>query len=393
MKDIVRSAWMRLLLLVAGLLLFVWLLLAVRQVLTPFAVAFALAYFLNPLANALERILQRGIERSRLLRGWLHPRSAAVGIIAGLVLVVVVVLILFVVPTVMQQLVDTAKKLPDWARTIRAKVEPAIQRLNLRYPEQAEQVRVRLTEFVQTHLPQILSPITHALQAAFSSVLSLVLSILNLVVIPVFAFYLLHDMNQIRDGARELVPERHRAYVYSRARQVDSLLSAFARGQIAVCLILGTFYAIALSFCNVPMGFLVGYVVAFFNLIPFMSTVLGLPLTLLLKFVEDQSLSGLLAVTAVFAVGQFVEGNFITPRIVGTKLGLHAVVMMLAVLVGGTLFGFVGMLIAVPVTAALSVFWADLRELYMQSEFYRAETTEPPQAPPPPPPVTPAPPV
>jgi predicted PurR-regulated permease PerM len=178
-------------------------------------------------------------------------------------------------------------------------------------------------------------------------------------------------MNLIREGVKELVPVRHRPYVYSRFGEVDRLLSAFARGQVTVCLILGTYYAIALTACGVPMGLLVGFVVGFFNLVPFMSYLLGLPLTLGLSWVDDQSVPRLIAVAALFTLGQFVEGNFITPKVVGESLGLHAVVIMLAVLAGGTLFGFIGMLLAVPVTAALSVFWKDLRDAYLRSDFYR----------------------
>ena len=198
------------------------------------------------------------------------------------------------------------------------------------------------------------------------------LSVLNLLIVPVFAVYLLYDMNHINAGMKELVPHRHRAYVYSRFGQVDRLLSAFARGQITVCLILGAFYAVGLTACGVPMGLLVGFVIGFFNLVPFMSHVLGLPLALLLSWLDDQSPQRLLAVAVIFVFGQFVEGNFITPRIVGQSLGLHAVIVMLAVLVGGTLFGLVGMLVAVPLTAVLSVFWDDLRALYLRSDFYRS---------------------
>jgi predicted PurR-regulated permease PerM len=119
------------------------------------------------------------------------------------------------------------------------------------------------------------------------------------------------------------------------------------------------------------MGLLVGLVIGFFNIVPFMSYVLGLPLALTLTWVDSQSLTHLIVVAAVFTFGQFVEGNFITPKIVGESLGLHAVVIMLAVLAGGTLFGFIGMLLAVPVTACLSVFWKDLRDAYLRSGFYR----------------------
>jgi predicted PurR-regulated permease PerM len=222
----------------------------------------------------------------------------------------------------------------------------------------------------------MVSPLTRGLASAFSSLLSFVLTVLNLVIIPVFAFYLLYDMNQIKAGAQDLVPLRFRPYAFSRAAQIDKLLSAFARGQVTVCLMLGAFYSVGLTLCGVPMGLVVGFVIGLFNLIPFMSYILGLPLALLLSWVDDQSGHALLAVLAVFAVGQFVEGNFVTPRIVGQSLGLHAVVIMLAVLVGGTVFGFIGMLLAVPVTAALSVFWYDLRDLYLRSAFYRGPAAE-----------------
>jgi predicted PurR-regulated permease PerM len=219
----------------------------------------------------------------------------------------------------------------------------------------------------------VIGRVTQFVQKTLLNILSVAVGAFNLVIVPIFAVYLLYDMNHIRAETAELVPLRYRSYVYSRLREVDRLLSAFVRGQVTVCLILGTFYAIGLTACGVPMGLLVGMGIGFFNMIPFMSTVLGLPLAVTLSLIDDQSLRAALAVAAVFIFGQFVEGNFITPRIVGRGLGLHAVVIMLAVLVGGSLFGFMGMLVAVPITAALSVFWADLRDFYLRSDFYRGD--------------------
>jgi len=334
-------------------------------------VAFAVAYFLNPPVNALERFFDRALARSGRLRGRIDPRALAVVLLTLVVVTVVALVLAFVVPAAYHQIAEAVAKLPAYMATLRAKVEPVYQRLNLRYPEQTEEVRQRIEEAVRDNAPQLLAPLTRAVHAAFSSLLGFVLAVLNLLVIPVFVLYLLYDMNHIRIGIAELVPNRHRPYVYSRAAEVDRLLSAFARGQVTVCLILGVFYAVALTACGVPMGLLVGLIIGFFNLIPFMSHVIGLPLALALSWIDDQSLARLAVVAGVFLFGQFVEGNFITPRIVGSSLGLHAVVVMLAVLVGGTFFGLIGMLIAVPVTAALSVFWADLRTLYLRSEFYR----------------------
>jgi predicted PurR-regulated permease PerM len=344
----------------------VWAVIRLQGILTSFAVAFVLAYFLNPATNALERIYAQVFRRFR----WIGPRAVAVGtIFVGLVLVVVLVA-LIVVPTVYRQVTETAAKVPAYVEKIRAEIEPAIQRLNLRYPKEFEETRQRLIEAVRSHIPEIVAPIPGIVGAAFSSVLAFVLTILSLLVIPVFAAYLLYDMNAICAGIASLVPDRYRDYAYSRTRAVSRLISAFVRGQVTVCLILGSFYAVALTACGVPMGLAVGFLVGFFNLIPNMSTLVGLPLVLTLSWLDDQSWRTLLVLTGLFFFGQIVEGNFITPRIVGQRVGLHAVVIMLAALVGGTLFGFIGMVVAVPVTAALSVFWADAKAWYLASDFF-----------------------
>jgi predicted PurR-regulated permease PerM len=363
--------WLRGLAAIGLVLLVLWGLGLLWPVLSPFGAALAIAYFLNPLANALERFADRDLGRRPWLRARLDPRAVAVALLCAFVVLVLAVLLLVAIPKAWEQARDAAASVPRWAAVVRAKAEPLLAELNLRYPEEVQQARERALEALRANAPQILTPVTHAIQQAFSSALSLVLTVLNLMVVPVFAVYLLYDMNRIQEGLRELCPHRLRPYLFSRLGEIDRLLSAFVRGQITVCLILGSFYGAGLSACGVPLGLLTGLVIGFFNLIPFMSYVFGLPLALTLSWVDDQSPERLLAVAAVFTFGQFVEGNFITPRIVGSSLGLHAVVIMLAVFAGGSLFGFLGMLLAVPVTAALSVFWRDLREWYLGSDFYR----------------------
>lgn len=368
MTDLVRRRAVRLVAVLVGLGLFLWAFRAVAPILTPFFVAFAIAYFLNPPVSALERSFERRLPPA--LRARVGPRTLAVGLLVATVTVALTGAVLFVVPVVADQLKAAAAKAPAYVTTLRARIEPLYQRLNLRYPEETAEARERIVEAVKNHLPELVGPVTRVVQGMFSSALSFVLTILNLVVIPVFAVYLLFDMNHIQQGLKELVPWRLRPYVYSRFGEVGRLLAAFVRGQVTVCLILGLFYAIGLSLVGVPMGLVVGFVIGFFNIIPFMSYVLGLPLALALSWVDDPSLTRLVVVAAIFSFGQFAEGNFISPRIVGESLGLHAVVVMLAVLVGGTLFGFPGMILAVPTTAALSVFWADLKAAYLRSAFY-----------------------
>ncbi len=370
MREALRSPWLRLLLAVAAIVLAGWCFAQVAGVLTPFAIAFTLAYFLNPLVNAMEDGFTRRLEKRPWLRARLDPRTLAVGVLCALALGAILVAVALVVPAAWRQASEAGSKLPEYVQRARHKLEPIYERLNLKYPDQAEEVRARLEATLRENTLDIVKPVTHAVQAAFSSVMGFVLSILSLVVVPVFAVYLLYDMNRIAGGAKNLVPNRFQAYVYSRFAAVDRLLSAFVRGQITVCLILGGFYAVSLTACGVPMGLIVGFVIGFFNLIPFMSHVLGLPLALALSWLDDQSPERLMAVAAFFVFGQFVEGNFISPKVVGESVGLHAVVIMLAVLLGGTLFGLIGMLVAVPLTAALSVFWTDLKNAYLSSDFF-----------------------
>jgi predicted PurR-regulated permease PerM len=370
--DVLRRPLVRLAVILALVALFFWAVYALRDVLTPFAVAFGLAYFLNPVVNGLERAFARaGLGGVTGIRARIAPRTAAVGVLVVGLLVVLAVAVMLVVPGLVRQATELAANLPGYLQSLRDRGGPLYADLEARYPQQVEAARQRLTEAARTALPSMLAPVWRAVGAAFSSVMGFVLALLDLVIIPVFAVYLLFDMNRIKAGAAALVPHRLRPYVYSRLQKVDRLLAAFVRGQVTVALLLGVFYAVALTFCGVPMGLLVGFVIGLFNLIPFMSTVLGLPLALVLSWVDDRSLPTLAVVFAVFAFGQFVEGNFISPRIVGQSVGLHAVVIMLAVLVGGKLFGLVGMFIAVPLTASLSVFWTDLRDWYMASDFYR----------------------
>jgi predicted PurR-regulated permease PerM len=362
-SQILRNPWVRLIAALAAIVLLLRGLEALREVLTPFVIAFALAYFLNPVVTGLERTLARG--------GRMHPRTAAVMLIAVLVLLAIVCVVMFVVPAVYHQVSEAIARLPDWVRALRGRLEPLYQRLNLQYPEQTEEMRQRLIAALHDKVPGIVAPVTHAATRAFTSLLGFVLAILHLLVIPVFTLYLLHDMNQIQSGLAELVPPRHRPYAYSRLREMDGRLSAFARGLVTLCLVMGSFYAISFTLLGVPMGLLVGFVMGFFHLIPFMAGAVGLPIVLLLSYVDDQSARRLVVIAVLFAVSNLLEHNVLSPRLVGHRIGLHPVVVILAVLVGGTAFGFFGMLVALPVTAALSVFWGDLRDAYLASAFYR----------------------
>jgi predicted PurR-regulated permease PerM len=367
---VLKNPWIRLLLLLIGVVLLLGLLHALQAVLISFGLGFALAYFLNPGVNFLERGFRSALGNIPLVGKRVRPRFLAVTVLTVVFLLAVAAFVFLVVPAAVDQVKDTVHRFPQWADTLKGKVDPLIQDLNIHYPDEVAMVRERLREEVRQRLPNLVTPLGMIVGQIFSSTLALVLFLIHVVVIPVFAFYLLSDMNEIQERWKVLVPLRHRDWVVTRVREIDRLLSAFIQGQLVVCFIMGIFYGVALTFLRVPMGLVVGFVTSFFSLVPYMATVVGLPLVVILSLLDQHSGAAAARVAAVYILGHVVEGHFITPRIMGGRLGLHPVVVMLAVLVWGTLLGFVGMLIAVPVTAALSVFWGDLKEAYKRSAFY-----------------------
>ena len=269
--------------------------------------------------------------------------------LAVVALLVFLAVVLFVIPALYHQLAEAVAKVPDYLNSLRARLDPMIERLNMRFPQESAEVRTRFQELVRTHMLDVGNRVSDLLGATFVSAFTLLLAVLHLLIVPVFGIFLLFDMNHIKDGAIDWVPPRFRDYVATRLGQVDTVLGAFVRGLVTVCAIMGTIYAVGFTIIGVPMGLLVGVAVGFFNVVPFMSYALGMPLALLLSWLDDQNPQRLLAVFAICSVGQFVEANWITPKVVGDKLGVHAVIILLAVLIGGSLFGVLGMLLALPV--------------------------------------------
>jgi predicted PurR-regulated permease PerM len=363
------NPWVRLVLLVAAAVGVLWILGTLREILTSFALGFALAYFLNPAVNALEGTIKAASGRVPFL-AW-HARSLAIGLLAVVMLVAVVLFLVVAVPAAIEQVKRAGTRVPEWADTIKSKVTPLVRDLNLQYPDEVEALRERALDEVKKQLPGLVKPMGAVVGRVFSSGFGIAMFLLHALVVPVFALYLMSDMNEIQQRWRDLVPPRHREYVFTRMGQVDRLLGAFVRGQLLVCFLMGIFYGLALTLCGLPMGLLVGFGTSFFSLVPYMSTVVGLPLVVVLSLVDQQSGAATLSVVAVYILGHLLEGHFITPKLMSGQLGLHPVVVLLAILVWGTLLGFVGMLIAVPVTAVLSVFEEDLRQVYLKSGFYR----------------------
>ena len=320
------------------------------NVLLPFLLGGAIAYFLDPLADRLERI-----GASRVL---------ATMIITLIGLLVFVLMALLVVPLLVNQSLSLIDAAPEYARNFTAFLTEKFPSLL----DEGSTLRQSITTIGET----VQSKGGELLNTALASAVSLLNVALLLVIVPVVSVYLLLDWDRMVARIDGLLPRDHAPVIRQLARDIDATLASFIRGMGTVCLILGTYYAIALMLVGLQFGLVVGFIAGLVTFIPYLGALIGGALAIglaLFQFWGDWLSLGLVAL--IFVVGQVVEGNFLTPKLVGNSVGLHPVWLILALSVFGTLFGFVGMLVAVPLAAALGVVARFAVDRYKDSLLYR----------------------
>ena len=340
---------------IAALAFFVAFLYVFSSVLLPFVAGMALAYFLDPVADRLERL--------GLSRMW-----ATVAILVAFVLVFVLSL-LIVIPALVHQFAGFMERFPDYVARLQDLVGRLAEgRIGQLFNASQDQLKENLGNFVSQGAKWaggILSSLWSGGQA-LADVLSL------FVVTPVVAFYLLYDWDRMIAKVDSWLPRDHAPTVRRLATEINVTLADFVRGQGSMCLVLGIYYAAALTLAGLNFGLLIGLVVGLISFIPYVGATIGLIASVgvaLVQFWPDWLWIGLIA--GIFFFGQFLEGYVLQPKLVGHSIGLHPVVLMFALFAFGALFGFVGMLIAVPTTAALRVLAKFGLDQYLKSPLYR----------------------
>jgi len=320
------------------------------DVLLPFLVGGAIAYFLDPVADRLERL---GLSR-----------VAATVLISLIALFAVIMLVLAVIPTLVNQTTALVNAAPDISRRMQAF-------LLEQFPELADS-----TSTIRQTLAEIGAAIQakggELVQGVLSSALGVISVVVFIVVVPVVAFYLLLDWDHMIARIDAMLPRDHAPTVRRLAGEIDAVLAGFVRGQVTVCAALGTFYSIALALAGLQFGLVVGAIAGAITFIPYVGSLVGGALAVglaLVQFWGDWVQIGIIA--AIFGVGQFVEGNILTPKLVGESVGLHPVWLLFALSAFGAVFGFVGMLIAVPVAAMIGVLMRFGVEKYQASLLYQ----------------------
>lgn len=339
----------------AGLILLLIALYLLSGILLPFIAGIAVAYFLDPIADRLQR--------------WRVPRGLAAALVLGVFFLLGVAAALLVVPVLQQQIFGLAARLPGYVAALRENVLPVLAELLARAG----------TDFHDDSLRQAMGGVTaevagfvrRLLGGVWDSGVAIVNLLSLLFITPIVAFYLLRDWDLIVARLDGWLPRQHRETVRGLAGDIDAVMAGFIRGQGTVCLILGVFYASALSLAGLDFGLIIGIIAGLVSFIPFVGAIVGLLLSTvqaLVQFWPDFVQIGI--IIAIFVAGQVLEGNFLTPRLLGNRVGLHPVWVMFGLLAGGALFGFVGVLLAVPLTAGIGVVARFLLQRYKASRLY-----------------------
>ena len=331
------------------LLIFLWLL---GDILLPFVLGAAIAYLLDPIVDRLERL--------------------GTGRVLGTILIlmaaffVLFFIFLLLIPLVIDQFRLLAAAAPDLVTSVQTLVLNQIASIS---PE---------SEALNSTLSKLSTMAQEKLGIIFGSVMASAISLIDIIMLmvitPVVAVYLLVDWDRILEKINELLPLDHASVVRSLASEIDSTLSAFVRGMIAVCLVLGIYYATALSLIGLEFGLIIGFIAGLVSFIPYVGALLGGVLAIglaLIQFWGDFELVAL--VVGVFIVGQIFEGNILTPKLVGNSVGLHPVSLILALSLFGAFFGFIGLLLAVPLAASAGVILRFFIKKYKMSRLFLGE--------------------
>jgi predicted PurR-regulated permease PerM len=344
-----RNTWFWLI----GLALFFLALWLLSAILLPFVAGIAIAYFLNPLVNRLEHL---GV-----------PRALAAFLVLALFLTLLVLVIMLVVPILEAQVLDLAGRLPTLLAAARREAETLMEMAQQRLtPEDFTKLR----DAVGSKLADMFA----VLGTVFRDVVTRGVALANLLslvfVTPVVSYFLLRDWNRILARLDSWLPRAQAATIREQAERIDEILSAYLRGQLSVCVLLGIYYAVGLTALGLNFGSVIGLLIGVLAFIPYVGFAVGFVLAMLLALTQFSDQHYVLYVAVLFVVGVTVEGNILTPKLVGERVQLHPVWVIFALLSFGTLFGLLGVLIAVPIAAIMGVLVRFGLSRYLASPLY-----------------------
>lgn len=347
MTDSVKWLWL------SGAVLALVLLYLLAPILTPFMVAAILAYMGDPLADRLEK--------RRL------SRTVAVIVVFFVIGLTLVLLLGLVLPMLERQIKVLSSATPHYIDTIQHQFLPWLQQS---FGIELQLDSVQLKQSVTAHWREAGGVMGTLMSSLTRSGIAILGWLANLLLIPVVTFYLLRDWDILVARIHEMLPRRFEPIIVQLAKSSDDVLGAFFRGQLLVMLALAVFYSIGLGFAGLDLAILLGITAGLLSFVPYLGLIVGIVLACLAALLQFHDLTHVIYIAIVFGVGQLLEGMVLTPWLVGNRIGLHPVAVIFAVLAGGQLFGFFGILVALPAAAVIAVILRVAHEKYLASHTY-----------------------
>ncbi len=343
-------------------LFFVALVWVFKSVLTPFVLGAVIAYLLNPL---VKRFSKKGLKR-----------TTSTVIILSLFFLVLTIIIALVAPIITKESAELIDAMPDLLDKFFTLIQPYTtwfqQNIGEGYITDAK-------TFLKENISKILSisgGVAGGIAAGGQAVIGM---ITTLVLTPLVAFYMMKEWPAITDWVENLIPRDKEKMIKDIIRQIDKKLSGFIRGQLTVAFFLGLIYAVALTIAGLNYGFLIGITAGFLSIIPMVGSTLGLLVSVVIAWFQAGEINYVLIIAAIFIVGQIIEGNILSPKLLGDSVGLHPLWILFALMAGGSLFGILGMLLAVPVAAVIGVLFSFAILQYKKSPLYKKPLLPPKQ--------------
>lgn len=324
-----------------------------KSVIMPFVAGILIAYLLNPFVKKMGKLKIN--------------RTYSTVIVVFLVLIAVVPALFLLLSVIHEQIVKFISSLPTLVPALVAKVTPILDDIGAYFPSLSSE---NIKESLQSNADNAVKIVTALLRKIVSSSFAFVNVLSLLIITPIVAFYMLRDWTVFTKKVDNLLPRKHRNEIRTVMKKIDRAIAGFLRGQFSVCVILGTIYSFGLYFVGLQMGVAVGFMAGIISFIPYVGSITGFITAIIIAFIQYDTFGPIIQVCGVFLFGQLLESYYLTPTLVGDSVGLHPVWIMFAILAGGVLLGFLGVLVAVPVAAIIAVLLRHFIDKYKKSSFY-----------------------
>tara|TARA_R110002073_G_scaffold131684_4_gene278380 strand:- start:314 stop:1366 length:1053 start_codon:yes stop_codon:yes gene_type:complete len=331
--------------------LFVW---AFNEILLPFVAGITIAYLLNPILVRLAKFKL--------------SRTVATVLILSLFFIVLIALLGLLIPPIYQEILQLADRAPEYVDSLWARLQPYLAIVEERVNE--NDLDQSLRDALKGNISNALGAGTELLGGILSGGRTLVKFGTFVVVTPLVAFFMMIEWQSIVSWVDDQLPRHSYDQVRTLLGRIDKKIAGFIRGQLLVALSLGVLYAFALSIAGLQFGFIIGITAGLLSVIPLFGSAVGLVVSVGVAYLQSPDIGFILTIAGIFLIGQLLEGNVIAPKLMGQSVGLHPLWILFALMAGGSLFGIVGMVLAVPVAASVGVLISFMLERYKESSYY-----------------------